>query len=33
MQQEFRFRLNGRIMPEIFISRATVNGQSKLLFR
>jgi len=27
MQPEFRFRLNGRIMPEIFIGRAMVNGE------
>jgi len=26
MQPEFRFRLNGRIMPEIFIQRALVDG-------
>jgi hypothetical protein len=26
MQPEFRFRLNGRIMPEIFIQRAMVDG-------
>jgi hypothetical protein len=27
MQREFRFRLNGRIMPEIFVGRAMVNGE------
>lgn len=28
MQPEFRFRLNGRIMPEIFIQPLMVNGES-----
>ena len=28
MQPEFRFRLNGHIMPEIFIGRAMVDGES-----
>jgi hypothetical protein len=28
MQPEFRFRLNGEIMPEIFIQRALVNSES-----
>jgi hypothetical protein len=27
MQPEFRFRLNGRIMPEIFIQPTMVNGE------
>jgi hypothetical protein len=27
MQTEFRFRLNGDIMPEIFIQRAMVDGE------
>ena len=27
MQTEFRFRLNGDIMPEIFIQRALVDGE------
>jgi hypothetical protein len=27
MKLEFRFRLNGEIMPELFISRAMVNGE------
>jgi len=27
MQTEFRFRLNGDIMPEIFIQNAMVNGE------
>jgi hypothetical protein len=27
MPPEFRFRLNGQIMPELFIQRAMVNGE------
>lgn len=27
MQPEFRFRLNGQIMPEIFVQRALVDGE------
>jgi len=27
MQTEFRFRLNGDIMPEIFVQRALVDGE------
>lgn len=27
MQPEFRFRLNGQIMPEIFVQRALANGK------
>jgi hypothetical protein len=27
MQTEFRFRLNGDIMPELFAQRALVNGE------
>jgi hypothetical protein len=27
MQPEFRFRLNGEIMPEIFVQRALVHGE------
>jgi len=27
MQPEFRFRLNGEIMPELFVQRALVQGQ------
>lgn len=27
MQTEFRFRLNGQIMPELFVQRALVHGE------